>query len=271
MSLGSTVWSFRERLLGSDRVVLREHVRTLQRTNELGRRARFRAQLLYLRELVLGPPGSARIHVGHTTLQLGGGADFPVDWKAFAEIFGSHEYDAPLRGAHVLDVGAHKGYFGAYALMRGAAFVLSYEPATTNYMSLERAARQLPGRWRTRRAAVGPEGGEGTLYLDRTSWAHSLLAVDRPAGEETVSVVTLAEALSELPPSDATLVLKVDAEGSECDILQRSAELERVDVLMVEWHPKVVPCSYEELEEELGSAGLHPDPVTGGPLRFTRR
>jgi FkbM family methyltransferase len=271
MALGSIVWRIRERLVGPERVVLREQVRALGRANGIGGRSHLDAQLLYLRELALGPARRARIHVAGTTLELGEGPNFPVDWKAFVEVFGVQEYRAPLRDAHVLDVGAHKGYFGAFALMCGAALVLSYEPATTNYASLERAAHPFGARWRTRHAALGSESGTGTLHLDRTSWAHSLLTVERPAGDEIVTVVTLAEALAELPPSSARLVLKVDAEGSECDILLQPSELERVDMLMVELHPKVAPCSYDEIAATLASAGLTPDPVTTGPLHFRRR
>ena len=47
-------------------------------------------------------------------------------------------------GAVVLDLGAHKGYFGAYALARGARLVISFEPETANLELLERGAETLP-------------------------------------------------------------------------------------------------------------------------------
>ena len=61
-----------------------------------------------------------------------------VDLQTFAEIFVLREY-APLdvRSAHVLDLGAHKGYFAAWALRRGAAFVSSYEPHPKNFAALQ--------------------------------------------------------------------------------------------------------------------------------------
>ena len=143
-------------------------------------------------------------------------------------------------------MGAHKGYFGAFAFGSGASAVVSYEPATQNYLALERAASRIAPRWSTRHAAVGGERGEGTLFLDRTSWAHSLVSAKRPAGEETVSIVTLADALGELP-SQSRIVVKIDAEGSEYAILAGTSVLERVDCLLVEWHASTASCTIEEL------------------------
>jgi len=203
-------------------------------------------------------------------VELGGGEDFPIDWKAFVEIFADQPYAAPYRGAHVLDVGAHKGYFGAFALASGASVVVSFEPAATNYSALKRTAAPLGHHWHTRNAAVGSTSGTGVLRLDRTSWAHSLLEVERPAGEQPVTVVTLEQAMADLPEGGARTIVKIDAEGSECDILARPEPLERVDVLMVEWH-SVAPCSRQELTRSITSSGLTPVPQTDGLLRFTRR
>ena len=203
-------------------------------------------------------------------VELGGGDDFPVDWKAFVEIFGFREYAAEYRDAHVLDIGAHKGYFGAFALACGAAVVLSFEPATRNYGALERAARRAQPGWLTRHAAVGATAGTATLHLDETPWAHSLRKVERPAGEERVRVVTLEQALAELPTGGARTIAKIDAEGSECDILARPGPLAHVDVLMVEWHEAVAPCSRAELTHAITATGLAACPESTGLLRFAR-
>ncbi|HSF60176.1 MAG TPA: hypothetical protein VLA69_00630 [Gaiellaceae bacterium] len=109
----------------------------------MGHRGRGRVRALFVGELLLGPPTRARIAVGNTRIEIGGGPDFPVDWKAFVEIFGDEIYAESYRGSHVLDVRAHKGCFGAYGLATGAARVVSYEPAAANYDALEGAARPL--------------------------------------------------------------------------------------------------------------------------------
>jgi len=271
MTLGRTAWMLRRRILGSERVVIGDQVKALRMAKELGWRARLRIRALHVREVVLGPPRTARIPIAGTSVELGASRDFPIDWKAFVEVFGWHEYaTASYRNAHVLDVGAHKGYFGAFALSSGAAVVRSFEPAAENYAALERAASPLQPRWTTRNAAVGATSGEGVLHLDRSSWAHSLLDVERPVGEQSVDIVTLEEALAELPAGGSVTIVKIDAEGSECDILARPESLERVDVLLVEWHSSA-PCSVEELTRVIGSAGLITTERFGGALQFKRR
>jgi FkbM family methyltransferase len=265
------VWSLRRRIYASEMIVTSADEAALARSSALDARARMRARMLFVRELALGPPDRAEFAVGGTRIELGGeGHDFAIDWKAFAAIFGDEEYSAPYENAHVLDVGAHKGYFGAYALARGASVVLSYEPAAGNYAALERAARPLRSRWETRNAALGEERGTGTLLLDRTSWAHSLRQVDRPAGTEPVSIVTLEHALAELPGRALRTIVKIDAEGSECEILARAEALAQVDVLFVEWHPKAATCTAEELVEIAGAGGLTQTPNRHGVLSFRR-
>jgi len=270
MSVGRYAWALRRRVLGAERVVTRERVTALGRSTALGVRGRTRVWALLLRELGLGPPRRARIAAEDARVELGDDGDFPIDWKAFVEIFADEIYAAPYRGAHVLDVGAHKGYFGAYALAGGASVVLSFEPEVKNYSVLERTSGRLGSRWLTRNAALGSTSGTGTLLLDRTSWAHSLRLVERPAGEQRVEIVTLEQALSELPRGGSRTIVKINAEGSECDILARPDALERVDLLMVEWHPKTAPCTAAELTRTVESGGLEVVPHAGSLMRFAR-
>lgn len=270
MSLGRTAWALRSRILGPERIVTGEHVKAIRRIGVLDVRSRARIHALHLRELLLGPANMARIPVGDTIVELGSGHDFPVDWKAFTEIFGSIQYASPFEDARVLDVGAHKGYFGAFALANGAAVVLSFEPATTNYEALKRAAKPLGDRWQTRNAALGSTEGRGTLLLDSASWAHSLVEVESPAGEQDASIVTLEQALAALPARGSRTIVKVDAEGSECDILATPESLEPVDVLLVEWHSSA-RCTVEELRQVIESAGLVSTREVSGAMCFERR
>jgi FkbM family methyltransferase len=267
--LGRCAWTVRQRVLGTDIVVLQGQVRRVSEAGALGFRSRARVWTLLLRELALGPPREARIAVGATHIELGPRTDFPIDWKIFVDVFGDEEYAAPYRGAHVLDVGAHKGYFGAYALANDASFVVSIEPEARNFEALTRSAAQLGSRWRTRNAAVGATSTTGTLLLDRTPWGHSLFHVSGPAGEQPVTIITLEQALEELPAGGTRTIVKIDAEGSECEILA-NASLERVDLLIVEWHTEKAPCSKEELIHVVESAGLRRAGKPDGLLYFAR-
>lgn len=269
--LAGRAWALRRRVLGPDVVVTKEHVAALSGSSALGLRARMRARALYARELTLGPPRRAQIRVGAARLELGGeGHDFAVDWKALVEVFGEESYPAAYAGTRVLDVGAHEGFFGAYALARGASVVLSCEPAAANYAVLQRTAQPFGSRWLTRNLALGAERGKGTLLLDETSWAHSLRRVDRPAGTQPVSIVTLEDALAELPSSGSPTIVKVDAEGSECEIVAHPEALSGVDVLFVEWHPKAAGCTADELRRRAESGGLKLAAQAAGVFRFER-
>jgi FkbM family methyltransferase len=269
MSVGGRLWRLRRRILGPERVVERDGVTQLLGSSALGMRARIRIRALHAYELGFGPPRRATIRTGSVQVRLGGGEDFPVDWKVFVEVFGHETYRADYRDAHVLDVGGHKGYFGVYAFAHGASAVVSFEPAARNYDVLVQTARPLRARWQTRNVALGAASANGVLLLDRTSWAHSLMHVERPAGEQRVAIATLEEALAELPRGGSRTIVKIDAEGSECDIVARPEALDRVDRLMIEWHPETAPCTTHDLVEIAASAGL--DLVSdAGLLRFTR-
>jgi FkbM family methyltransferase len=260
----------RARIVGPERVVTKRHLSEINGSSGLSVRGRARLQALLLRELVLGPTSFARVPVGDALVEIGNGHEFPVDWKAFVEVFGEQPYAGEYADASVLDVGAHKGYFGAYALAQGASFVASFEPAAVNFAALSRSAARLRGRWVARNAALGAAAGTQTLRLDRTSWAHSLVEVERPAGELPVSVVTLGHALAELPQGASRTIVKIDAEGSECDILRSAGPLADVDVLMVEWHPAIARCTDDELVCAVVSRGLRLDGKSGGLFRFVR-
>ena len=218
----------------------------------------------------MGPPSRARIAVGDARIELGGSADFAIDWKAFSAIFADEEYAAEYSGAHVLDVGAHRGYFGAYALTSGASAVASFEPEVRNYETLARTAKRVGDKWLTRQAAVGERSGTGTLLVDRLSWSHSLVKVARPVAEQLVAIVTLEQALEDVPLDSPCVIVKIDAEGSECDILARPEALARVDVLLVEWHPEKAPCSRDELTRSVEQAGLRLRPRNDTILRYVR-
>jgi FkbM family methyltransferase len=268
--VGRYVWQLRRRILGPERVVTADRVALLTRSGTLRRRGRLHIRALLLQELALGPPSRARIAVGDARIELGGGADFAIDWKAFAAIFADDEYAAAYDGAYVLDVGAHKGYFGAYALTSGASAVVSFEPEARNYETLARTATRVADRWLTRQAAVGERSGIGTLLVDRLSWSHSLVRVARPVAKQTVAIVTLEQALQEVPLDSPFVIVKIDAEGSECDILARPEALARVDVLLVEWHSEKAPCSRDELTRSVEQAGLRLRPRNDTILRYVR-
>jgi FkbM family methyltransferase len=185
---------------------------------------------------------------------------FAVDRVAYFGIFLDGWYRADFRGATVIDVGGHKGYFGAFALLSGAASVRSFEPESANFAALDRAVASFGGAWQSYKAAVGSVAGTANLRVNTESAGHSILDhedVDRPTrGIERVDVVAMADILAGAG-AVGPLIVKIDAEGAEADIvLGTPAEAwSAVDHVFLEVHD-FAPCSTEDIIGHLAPAGL---------------
>jgi FkbM family methyltransferase len=188
------------------------------------------------------------------------------DFETLREVFlpRKNAYRIDYQGATVLDIGAHKGYVGAYALLHGARAVVSYEPEAANFALLERAAQSFRERgaaWHTRRAAVGDRPGRSLLHLSAESWTHSLVSLPRGVsageiGQAEVEVVGIADALADLP-DHRPVVMKLDVEGAECQIVHAlTPELaSRVDVVLLEAH-EFAECTADDLTRSMTPLGF---------------
>ena len=99
------------------------------------------------------------------------------------------------------------------------------------------------------------------LHVNVESAGHSIVQEDsekRPTiGSQTVTVVPMAEVLEDAARDGRPLIVKVDAEGAECDIvLGTPVELwERVDEVFLEVHD-FAPCTTDAIVDHLTQAGL---------------
>ena len=200
-------------------------------------------------------------------------ADYGVDWETMRTIVVDRAYDLDYRDAVVVDVGAHKGCYGAFALAEGARAVVSFEPEETNFAHLERcaAACRKAGRdWRTRRAAVGDAAGTADLHVLSASWGHALAPAAESApdevGAQRVPVEAMEDVLAEAAEvaGESPLVVKVNAEGAECDIVLGTplSAWRSVRDVLAEVH-SWAPCTAAELAEHLSGAGLAVAPPGG--------
>ena len=186
---------------------------------------------------------------------------FAVDRIAYFGIFLQGWYGADYRGATVIDIGAHKGYYGAFAMLEGAKEVRSYEPEAANFEALQRAAASFGDAWIVNNRAVSDKAGEVVLHVNIESAGHSIVQEDsekRPTiGSQTVTVVPMADVLEDAGRDGGRLIVKVDAEGAECDIvLGTPVELWRgVDEVFLEVHD-FAPCSTDAIVDHLTQAGL---------------
>jgi FkbM family methyltransferase len=191
--------------------------------------------------------------------------DYEIDWETLKNTLVDEPYLADYRGALVLDLGAHKGYYGAYALAHGAAGVASYEPEAANVAHLARSAATFsaPERpWRVVKAAVSAEAGEAELHVMRSSWGHTLHPPDSWAPHETgverVPVLAMVDVLREAAAgAPERLVVKINTEGEECETVLSTPTPSwgAVDELLVETHPWTT-CTADDLADHLAPAGL---------------
>ncbi len=193
--------------------------------------------------------------------------DYPVDWETMKSVVVDRIYASEYAGAVVLDIGSHKGYFGAFAVEGGARAVISFEPETANFELLSRcrASYDRPGvDWQLRQSAVAAEEGEADLHVMDASWGHALQPpgewAEYEVGVERVPIVAMADLLTEattLAGTASPLIVKINAEGAECPmVLGTPAESWRpVAQALVATHPWA-PCDADDLAAHLERAGL---------------
>ena len=221
------------------------------------------------------PESDIAVHYPPSTVDLVSDT-FYIDYCTLYGLAVDRQFLSDFEGAVVVDIGAHKGYYGAVALALGAAHVVSFEPASQNFRHLQRAAASLPPgaqTWRTNQRAVGTSDGLATLSLSGDSWGHSLLApVDGEViGTEQVELVSLATALEEaagIAPS-SPLIVKINIEGMAGGLVVGTEVglwcLVRELWLDVETND---PVPEQQLVEHLQAAGLRLRQRAGRTLLF---
>jgi FkbM family methyltransferase len=187
-----------------------------------------------------------------------------IDLRTFAQVFLDEVYSGlEFRDCAVIDIGAHKGYFAAYAMLRGAKAVICYEPEDSNFRALSLFAESTDGSKRVieLHQEAGGEDGEAQLYVSSESWCHSTIARPELKYSKTINVPSrslpniLLEARKRFTKDN--IILKIDAEGAECPLLlNASAEsLSEVREIIFEFHT-FSHCSLQHIVEKLSSVGF---------------
>lgn len=240
---------------------IRSEIRRALRATSMPVRARCDLVTLALAKRV-ALPAEWPVHLPSSVVYLSR-QSLQEDTAILYEVLEQEVYRSCYEGAVVVDVGAHRGYYGAYALWRGARAVFSYEPEAHNFASLTRAAdlcRRRGREWQTHQAAVSSTEGHATLYVTKESWTHSLLDGVAATDTQDVPVVAMADVLSlasDAAHPPAPLIVKLDCEGAECPIILDTppSAWERVAELFLEVHVWAA-CSRSALVANLNRAGL---------------
>jgi FkbM family methyltransferase len=176
----------------------------------------------------------------------------------------------PLR---ILDLGAHIGTFGVFALGRwNVDRMRSFEPDPANAAMLNQtiALNHAGHRWRAQQAAVSNSSGHMTLIPGHFSLSR------RADGGEAGIDVTMVDLFTLENDTD---LLKMDIEGGEWDILPdaRMANLQ-ARVIVMEWHWRFspLPDPHAAALQLLERAGYevhadHIEPRTGTGLVWASR
>ncbi|MBI3159777.1 MAG: FkbM family methyltransferase [Chloroflexi bacterium] len=168
-----------------------------------------------------------------------------VHWSLIAEIFLGREYTPQgyeiKAGDIVVDIGAHKGVFVAYAAQFSPGRVFAFEPDAENYTYLGQFVAD--NGWNN--VQVTPKAVWGNrsrmkLYKAESSSRNSLTDRDvisshRLESFEEVEAISLQDALAGV---DVVNLLKVDCEGAEFEIFRCApAEVfDRIEKITMEYH-----------------------------------
>jgi FkbM family methyltransferase len=205
---------------------------------------------------------SIRLPVGEIFVD---GQDAAIDFQVLGQVLLDEVYSGVhLRDKVVIDLGAHKGYFAAYALMAGAKAVFSYEPEPMNFECLRRFAETARLRGKiieVIEAAGGAADGELTLYTSCESWRHTTIAglSEVSRGKLQVPCNSLSSILANVRQRfpEESIILKVDAEGAECAILLHSPEecFASIREVVFEYH-SFAGCGLESILARIGVLGF---------------
>jgi FkbM family methyltransferase len=221
---------------------------------------------------------SIRLPVGEILMD---GQNAAIDFQVFGQVLLDEVYSqVHLRDKVVVDLGAHKGYFAAYALMAGAKAVFSYEPEPTNFACLSRFAETARSQGKmieVIQAAAGAADGELTLYRSNESWRHTTIAGQSEVSGDKLQVLcnSLSSILADVRDrfSEEPVVLKVDAEGAECEILLHAPKecFASIREIVFEYH-SFADCSLESILARIGVFGFeYAACVKEGDLHVLRR
>ena len=143
------------------------------------------------------------------------------------------EYDLPYEhpGPLILDVGANIGGFAAWAIGRWPGCrIHCYEPLPANFDLLRRNLAHLPPETVTLHPFAIGDPARTRLFLGKNNCGEASFFDLGEQSSEWVEVVTKAPDV--LP---AAQIIKLDAEGSEAEVLAGLREIV-FDVVLLEYH-----------------------------------
>ncbi|MCA1560689.1 MAG: FkbM family methyltransferase [Acidobacteria bacterium] len=211
-------------------------------------------------------PPPLRFRTGATLHHTPGDAPVFLFFEIFANGCYRRRRPLPVAG-RVVDIGANIGAFILDCAFRRPALTFhAYEPNPDSFQTLERNidANGLRDRVTVFNEAVTGRGGTIALWRGGGSLAAGAFAANTRGETHTIQVpgVPLSTVIDR---AGHTTLLKIDAEGAEADVLESadSRTLERIQVMVGEYHERLVPGVMRRVGAALATAGFSTDSSGG--------
>lgn len=149
-----------------------------------------------------------------------------------------HIYGKIPANSVVVDVGAHIGTFSLLASLEGSSMILAFEPEPKNFELLKEnlAINRLSEKVLAFKQAVWSRNEKRILFTSKGSAFHSFYPEKNGIGgtepTDCVDINTI------LDPLDYPVLLKIDAEGSEYEIIPHisSINIGKISRIELEYH-----------------------------------
>lgn len=169
----------------------------------------------------------------------------------YEEIFNWNVYQVnptELRGANVLDVGGHYGFFSCLADSLGAKRIIGVEANPYNYLKYVQFTKDI-SNCKCVNAALASKSGE-LVTIDNNNEQSTV-----GKGSINVATITLEEVVGMFPEKE-DIFLKMDIEGAEYDVLLSAPGhiLKRFDTIALEMHDA---SKFEYLDSYLRYEGFN--------------
>ena len=212
------------------------------------------------------------------------------DFQVLDEVFVKNDYRYSLAKDHiVIDVGMNVGFAALFfANVARARAVFAFEPFARPFAcAMDNIARNAKLAEKITVSQIGLSNYDDNSVVNTVAGftlGMTLKGLDR-GNPETIQVRTAADVLrpliEEAEARDRAVVLKLDCEGSEFPIFESLVAeglLERIDIIMIEWHKEWSPDrTQNDLVEPLNQRGFvvfdqtEPSSQIAGMLYAVRR
>ncbi len=178
------------------------------------------------------------------------------------------EYDVPYQRPNpvILDIGANIGSFATWAIRRWPGCIIHcYEPLPENFERLQLNVGQLAGSSVILNNFAIGDPARSRLFLGKNNCGEASFFDLGEQSKESVPVVTRSPDV--LPKAH---IVKVDAEGSEVEILGRMARID-FDVVLLEYHSEENRRRVDELLADFLLIGGEIRRIHRGVLKYVHR